>query len=1321
MDTMKKTIIIKKQNCPNGTRKNKNGQCEQVNLELLREEKKKPLIIEKGDEVKGNAVKTLVIRDSQPIPIINDVLANVPKNTNEFLRKKEQIEHAEENRQGTEHEFLYPTLNDPNFSKKIAQHQEFFDTQYDGDIRDITKHADKMCVEPFELMPHQLFVKNFLSFQTPYNSLLLYHGLGSGKTCSAIGISEEMRQYMKQVGIKQRIIIVAAPNVQANFKLQLFDERRLKEEDGIWNIRSCVGDVFLREINPTNLKGVPREKVISQVKSIINQYYVFMGYVELANYIRKKTMVQMSGVSDEEIKRMEIQNMRNYFNNRLIIVDEVHNIRLSDDNKDDKIGKMIMKLARHCNNMRLLLLSATPLYNSHNEIIWLTNLMNSNDKRGMISASEVFDQDGEFKKELVAGDGIVTDEGGYNLLSRKLTGYVSYVRGENPYVFPYRVYPDDFAKEKTFSQTDAGMVEGLLNAVNPGSTSKQITLPTVQMNGKQIDKPLSYLPVYVNEIGTYQEKAYKLLINAMRDDIKKGVKNIEFDELDKFGFRQLQAPIEALNMVYPSTTLDEQFEKGLVSTKITEPSDYDPRSTMVGKRGMRTVMNYTDDSTKKIPRKYLFSYKPEVQAKYGRIFSPEKIGEYSAKISSIIQTIKKSKGIVLIYSQYIDGGVVPMALALEELGLTRYGSSSNTTPLFETPPTEQIDSLTLKPKSQVENFKPAQYVMITGDKSFSPNNAEDIKTVTSENNKNGEVVKVILISKAGSEGLDFKCIRQVHILEPWYNLNRIEQIVGRGVRQKSHCLLPFNERNVEIYLHSTVLLETPEQEAVDVYVYRLAKNKSEKIGRVTRLMKETAVDCLLNIGQTNFTPSKLESVAENKNIQLTLSTDAKQIAFKIGDKPHTDVCDYMADCSFKCNKKDDTIDKSKVSNNMYTENFLQSNNQHIMKRIRDMYRDKDNGKHFFNLNEIIETINAIKQYPISQIFSALSVFINNKTEYIVDQYGRRGNLMNKGDIYAFQPVEINDENITVFERKVPIDVKRKSITMEIPKDFSDTKETTVRETNIYDSIIRMIDLNLTHAKKEHSVTRGDQNWYKHASKVLNHLQLIHKISHREYDEFIIHHNIDTLMPEEKRIVISHMYSQIRNPTDLSETEKIIKAYLDKELITHNNKTGVVIHTISGWELYIQSQEEPGNWELAQPEDRRNFEVSNAIFKRLNRDSTKFSDIIGFIDMFRNGKEMVFRIKDLALMQNNTGTRISGQTPGKGDIIKRLNIIVYDGAIPEDPMYSVVKSKEIMQLGLCVILEVLIRFRTIKKYKNKIWYLNPSEAMYNKIAKFRRDI
>merc|ERR1712146_87802 len=100
-----------------------------------------------------------------------------------------------------------------------------------------------------------------------------------------------MRKYMNQVGIKQRIIVIAAPNVQENYKLQLFDERKLKEKDGIWNIDSCVGDAFIKEVNPTSLKNISREKIISQIYSIIKQYYVFMGYVEFANFIRKKITI----------------------------------------------------------------------------------------------------------------------------------------------------------------------------------------------------------------------------------------------------------------------------------------------------------------------------------------------------------------------------------------------------------------------------------------------------------------------------------------------------------------------------------------------------------------------------------------------------------------------------------------------------------------------------------------------------------------------------------------------------------------------------------------------------------------------------------------------------------------------------------------------------------------------------------------------------------------------------------------------------------------------------------------------------------------------
>ena len=82
-------------------------------------------------------------------------------------------------------------------------------------------------------------------------------------------------------------------------------------------------------------------------------------------------------------------------------------------------------------------------------------------------------------------------------------------------------------------------------------------------------------------------------------------------------------------------------------------------------------------------------------------------------------------------------------------------------------------------------------------------------------NINGKNIKVIIISKSGTEGLDFKFIRQVHIMEPWYNMNLIEQTIGRAVRNCSHKDLPFEKRNVQIYLHGSILTSKPEEEAAD--------------------------------------------------------------------------------------------------------------------------------------------------------------------------------------------------------------------------------------------------------------------------------------------------------------------------------------------------------------------------------------------------------------------------------------------------------------------------------------------------------------------------
>ena len=1245
---------------------------------------------------------------------------------NEKRRKQEKDEFDTD--EDPSHNFLYPTLNDPAFAAKIATHTEFNDTQYDGEIRDIQSYADKMCDAEFELLPHQLFVKNFLSFQTPYNSLLLYHGLGSGKTCSSIGIAEEMRAYMKQVGIKQRIIVVASPNVQSNFKLQLFDENRLSEIDGVWNIDSCIGNALVKEVNPTTLKGLSREKVVSQIKTIINQYYVFMGYVELANYIRKRISVPSNAdYSPEEVRKQEIVSMRKYFNNRMIIIDEVHNIRMTKDNVDGKTAQYLMKLAKNCNNMRLLMLSATPMYNSHSEIIWLVNLMNANDKRGLITADEVFLSDGTFKKPTLDAQGNVTEEGGRELLHRKLIGYVSYVRGENPYTFPYRIYPDIFAKERTFREAPSP-IGSLVNAGTAllGASVKQVSLPTTQLNGRKIETPMLHLPVYISELESYQEQAYKLVVKGIRKDVDASESRADaFDDLDRFGFRQLQTPIEALNMVYPSPNLDAQIERGELmpdESSTEDDENKDPRATMVGKRGMNSVMTYKDESSNKIPMKYNFTYRPEIESKYGRIFSQSEIPKYSAKIARICDIIRHSTGIVMIYSQYIDGGIVPMALALEEMGFTRAGSSPNTKSLFAQPPTPPIDALTMQPRiAGSKTFFPAKYIMITGDKAYSPQNAADMKLITSSNNTNGEGVKVVLISKAGSEGLDFKCIRQLHILEPWYNMNRIEQVIGRGVRNLSHCRLPFKMRNVEIYMHVSLLKTALDEEAVDIYVYRLAKKKAELIGEVTRLMKETAVDCVLNIKQINFSVEKMVANAANKEITLELSTDKKELVYQIGDRPHTDICDYMDECSFKCNVGKD-IKRDPVQET-YSTVYAQSNNDRIMNRIRQIYRDDTKGESFYTLKELIEKINVTKEYPITQIYAALSSFVKNKTDYLFDRYGRRGNMVNKKEIYAFQPIEINDEHITIFERSIPVDYKNRSVVMEIPETFAQTVQEDDAEVGVetpsmltkstYSDIIEDITRNVKNSTTVTAVVQGEQDWYKHASRVVNHLQTVHKINITEIVDFVIHHNIDIMMPEDKITIASHMYSKIRNPSELSETEQAIKKYFDTKIVTYRNKTLLLLADKNNWKLYKQSTEDNGQWIQAEPEDVRIFEEAGALYNQFHKDPAKYSNNVGFIDMFRSGKEMVFRIKDITKMQNNTGIRLAGHTPTKGDIIKYLNGIL------GTPMYDSDNTKEIMQLGLCVIVEMILRHRTWSKFNGMIWFFTPEEAEYNKIAKYRK--
>ena len=85
---------------------------------------------------------------------------------------------------------------------------------------------------------------------------------------------------------------------------------------------------------------------------------------------------------------------------------------------------------------------------------------------------------------------------------------------------------------------------------------------------------------------------------------------------------------------------------------------------------------------------------------------------------------------------------------------------------------------------------------------------------------------------------------------------------------------------------------------------------------------------------------------------------------------------------------------------------------------------------------ISRSINTPKEYPRAQIFAALTKLIDNNNEFIVDKYGRNGRLVNIGEYYLFQPIELRDKNIPIFDRSVPIDYKHEMINFEISENIS---------------------------------------------------------------------------------------------------------------------------------------------------------------------------------------------------------------------------------------------------------------------------------------------
>jgi len=634
---------------------------------------------------------------------------------------KEMVNNIDVN---IKNKYIYPDYNNINFTQENINKMEF-------NIPII--NIDEDCNNnDFKLTSYQIFLKNFISNNTPYNSILLYHGTGTGKTCSAISIAENFRDIYSRE--KNKIIILSPGKVEQGWYKNIYNP--------LINNKQCTKDTYK---NLTKKRKVNEKYNIEFDRNqMINKYYSFYGYLEFANKI--KNIINKNG----EIEGQKI--IYNLYSNRVLIIDEAHNIRKSkaiDLDEEDKTIETeetekkekyrsieyIEKVLKYTKNMKLILLTATPMFDKSEEIIDLINLLLLNDKRTIMKN--------------IFNNGLLIDE---ETFKKKTIGYISYIKGETSNKFPEKI---------------------------------------ISIENKYIDEELNDLSLYECKMSNTQSEYYYKIYEQIKNKRK-----IHVDSILK----------QISNIVYPS--------------KSTNIKSY------YGENGLKEIFTIADNK---------YKYK-----NVEKIFKLDNLKKYSAKIYNIIKKIEKSEGIIFIYSQYIKSGILPLILALEQNGYSNYSNNNI------------LDDDDIR-------YNGKKYISITSENYLSKNNENELKELVKDN-LNGEKIKIVLGSNVASEGLDLKNIREIYILDPWYNLKKVQQIIGRGIRYCSHENLPIEKRNVTVYLYVST---TEKKEDIDIEIYKLANKKNKQIINIEEKLQKNAIDYEL-FKEINYNEKK-KAYTINKN------------------------------------------------------------------------------------------------------------------------------------------------------------------------------------------------------------------------------------------------------------------------------------------------------------------------------------------------------------------------------------------------------------------------------------------------------------------------
>jgi len=244
--------------------------------------------------------------------------------------------------------------------------------------------CDRPVDAKFELLTHQKILLDYLNLYTPYRGLLLYHGLGSGKSCSSIAIAEGMKT-------NKRVFIMTPASLKMNYFSELKkcgDELYKKnqyweyisidgkpEYVGILSKALSISSEYIRKHGGAWLVNIEKsanfsEKTAEEQKEIDTQ---------LNEMIRSKyTDINYNGLNMNGLKNLTGDFTRNPFDNSVVVIDEAHNLVSRIVNKISKPKSLAYKLYHYlagATNAKIVLLSGTPIINYPNEIGILFNIL----------------------------------------------------------------------------------------------------------------------------------------------------------------------------------------------------------------------------------------------------------------------------------------------------------------------------------------------------------------------------------------------------------------------------------------------------------------------------------------------------------------------------------------------------------------------------------------------------------------------------------------------------------------------------------------------------------------------------------------------------------------------------------------------------------------------------------------------------------------------------------------------------------------------------------------------------------------------------------